>query len=159
MRVKNDWRSGSKDNYKDFCKKNPDIKLSYDDWKIIIYGFNTMFMEHILETGDKISLPSALGAFSIKKKKRRKIKTIDGKEVVNLPIDWKKTREKGKIIYNFNFETEGFFFGWLWFKSEAKFKYSDIFYFKPCRNTSRLLAHYLKVDENYQHKYATWKFN
>ena len=116
MRIKIDWRSASKENYNNFCKKNPSIKLTFDEWRNIIYTYNEAFKEYILETGERAKLPFGFGEFSINKKKRRKMKGVDGKEFVNLPIDWKKTREKGKRIYNFNFHTEGYFFGWVWFK-------------------------------------------
>lgn len=157
MRIKIDWRSASKENYNSFCKKHPSIKLTFDQWRNIIYSFNDAFREYILETGEKARLPFGFGEFAINKKKRKKIIDIDGKEFVNLPIDWKKTREKGKRIYNFNFHTEGFFFGWVWFKSTARFKHSQLWYFKPSRNTSRLLSHYINADDKYQHIYHEWK--
>lgn len=157
MRTKIDWRSASKDNYNDFCKKNPTIKLTYEKWRDIIYTFNESFREYILETGEKAKLPLGVGEFSINKKKRRKLKESNGKEFINLPIDWQKTKAKGKIIYNFNFHTEGYFFGWMWFKTTARFKLSDLWYFKPCRTTSRLLSNYLKTNNKYQHLYCEWK--
>jgi len=151
MRVKVDWRSSSKDNYNLFCKKHPSTQLTYDVWRNIIYTYNELFKEYILETGDKAKLPYGFGEFSINKKKRRKMKGIDGKEFINLPIDWQKTKQKGKVIYNFNYHTEGYFFGWMWFKPSARFKNSDLWYFKPSRLTSRLLSHYLKTNDKYQH--------
>lgn len=157
MRTKIDWRSASKENYSNFCKKHPSIKLTFDEWRAIVYSYNEAFKEYILETGERAKLPYGFGEFSINKKKRRKIKGVDGKEFVNLPIDWKKTREKGKRIYNFNFHTEGYFFGWVWFKETARFRFSDLWYFKSSRNTSRLLSHYLKTDDKYQHIYHEWK--
>jgi nucleoid DNA-binding protein len=158
MRVKIDWRSASKENYSSFCKKHPSIKLTFDQWRNIIYSYNEAFKEYILETGERARLPFGFGEFSVNKKKRRKMKGKDGKEeFVNLPIDWKKTREKGKRIYNFNFHTEGFFFGWVWFKPTARFRQSNLWYFKASRNTSRLLSHYLKADDKYQHIYREWK--
>ena len=156
-RVHIDWRSGSKENYNDFCKKYPNVKITYDNWRNIIYTYNELYKEYILETGDKVQMPYGFGYFSINKKKRRKIKGIDGKEFVNLPIDWQKTKEKGKVIYNFNYHTEGFFFGWIWFKEAARFKNSALWYFKPSRVTSRLLSHYLKTNDKYQHLYREWK--
>ena len=157
MRVKVDWRSSSKENYIDFCKKNPSIVMSYDKWKNVLYHYNNLFKEHILETGDKIKLPRGFGDFSINKKKRKKFKDKDGKQYVNLPIDWKKTREKGKRIYNFNYHTEGYFFGWMWFRNTARFRFSNLWYFKPTRITSRLINHYIKIDDKYQHIYKEWK--
>ena len=158
MRVKTDWRSSSKNNYNNFCKSHPSVILSYDEWRNIIYSYNELFKGHILETGDKARLPFGFGEFSINKKKRRRtIIDPDGKEHVNLPIDWQKTKEKGKLIYNFNFHTEGYFFGWIWFKKSVRFKHSDLWFFKPCRTTSRLLSHYLKTNDQYQHLYREWQ--
>lgn len=156
MRVAVDWRSASKSNYEDFKKKHPSANLSFDEWQSIVYRFNELFREYILETGDKGRLPMGLGEFSIDKKKRKMRKGKNG-EFINLPIDWVKTKEKGKVIYNFNYHTEGFFFGWMWFKSTARFRLSEMWYFKPSRVTSRLLAHYLKVDERYKDIYKEWK--
>jgi nucleoid DNA-binding protein len=157
-RTKIDWRSSSKESYNKFCKKHPLINLTYDEWRNILYTYNESFKEYILETGEKAKLPFGFGEFSINKKKRRKLKNdVDGKEFVNLPIDWQKTKEKGKVIYNFNYHTEGYFFGWMWFKNTARFKHSDLWYFKPSRLTSRLLSHYLKTNDKYQHIYNQWK--
>ena len=157
MRVKVDWSSGARDNYTSFCKKYPTIKVSYDQWRRIIYDFNESFKTYILETGEKARIPSGFGEFSITKKKRKKMKLgPDGKERINLPIDWKKTKEKGKYIYNFNFHTEGYFFGWKWFKKSTRLKFVDLWWFKPSRVTSRLLSHYIKIDPKYQHLYQQW---
>jgi len=157
MRTKIDWRSASKENYNNFCKKNPSVKLTFEEWRNIIYSYTEAFRDYILETGEKAKLPFGFGEFSINKKKRRKMKGVDGKESVNLPIDWKKTREKGKRIYNFNFHTEGYFFGWVWFKDTARLRQSNLWYFKPSRTTSRMLSHYLKTDDKYQNIYREWK--
>jgi hypothetical protein len=156
MRVKVDWRSASVENYKSFCKKNPSIKLTFDEWRTIIYSFNDAFKEYILESGEKAKLPFGFGEFSVNKKKRRKKIGLNN-EFVNLPVDWQKTREKGKIIYNFNYHTEGYFFGWMWFKDSARLRHTELWYFKPSRTTSRLLSHYIKADDKYQHMYREWK--
>jgi nucleoid DNA-binding protein len=156
-RVKIDWRSSSKDNYKTFCKKHPLVKLTFDEWRNIIYSFNEAFKNYILETGEKAKLPLGFGEFSINKKKRKKFKKVDGVDVINLPIDWQKSKEKGKRIYNFNYHTEGYFFGWMWFRETARLKHTNLWYFKPTRTTSRLLSHYIKTDEKYQHIYREWK--
>ena len=156
MRTAIEWRSVSRANYKLFCKKHPNIKLHIDDWRKIIYSYNEMYKEYLLETGEKEKLPYGLGNFSIVKKKRQKVVSHNGVEHINLPIDWKKTKEKGKIIYNFNFHTGGFYFGWKWFKDTARFKHSDLWYFEPCRVTSRQIKEYLFKDEKYQHLYKEW---
>jgi hypothetical protein len=157
MRVPVDFRTDSVANYKDFRKKHPTLKLTRDEWRNIIYTFNESFREYILETGDVAKLPFGLGEFSIQKKKRKTHKMVNGIAQTNLPIDWKKTKEKGKRIYNFNYHTEGYFFGWLWFRMTARFKLSDLWYFKASRTTSRLLKHYVTTNDQYQHIYREWK--
>lgn len=156
MRTAVDWRSASRESYRIFCKKHPSIKLTYDEWRNILYTFSESFRNYILETGERAKLPYGFGEFSINKKKRKKLKGIKD-EFVNLAIDWKRSKEKGKKIYNFNYHTEGFFFGWMWFKETIRLKNSDLWYFKPSRTTSRLLAHYIKADNKYQHLYNEWK--
>ena len=158
MRTAVDWRSASKDNYKDFCKKHPSTQVSYEKWKAFIYEFNESFKEYLLETGDKVKYPFGFGEFSVLKKRIKKTVVVDGKERICLPINWKKTKEKGKLIYNFNYHTEGYRFRWAWFKKDARFKNVELWYFKPGRSTSRLLAHYINVNEKYQHMYKEWKF-
>ena len=157
MRRAIDWRSASKENYKEFCNEHLNISLTFDEWKSIIYTFNESFKEYILETGERVKFPFGFGEFSINKKKRKKIREIQGKEYINLPVDWKKTREKGKLIYNFNFHSEGYFFGWIWFKPTSRISHVDLWYFKPTRASSRLLAHYINVNDKYQQIYREWK--
>lgn len=159
MRVKVDWRSSSREEYYKFCSNNPSVKLSFDEWRNIIYDFNEAFKTYILETGEKIKMPFGFGEFSINKKKCKKI-VVDKKgiERIGLPIDWKRTKEKGKKIYNFNYHTDGYRFRWIWFKQKARLQQTELWWFKPSRVTSRLLSHYIKIDNKYQHLYNTWKF-
>jgi nucleoid DNA-binding protein len=157
MRTKIDWRSSSKENYNNFCKTHPSIKLTFDEWRKILYTYMEDFKEYILETGEKGRLPYGFGEFSVNKKKRRKVKGVNGKEFINLPVDWKRTKERGKIIYNFNYHTEGYFFGWIWFRESARIRNIGLWYFKPCRATSRLLSHYIKTNDKYQHIYREYK--
>lgn len=154
-----EWRSSSKENYKDFVKKNPTIKVGFDEWKNIVYSFNESFKEHILETGERIKMPFGFGEFSIRKKKRNKTKIVNGKEYINLPIDWVKSRAKGKRIYFFNYHTEGYFFGWTWFNKTARFKFANLWRYSPTRSSSRLLAHYIKTDNKYQNIYREYTLN
>lgn len=154
-----DWRTASKDNYIAFKKDHPEIDLDFDDWKLIIYRYMDLFRDELLETGEKRRLPAGFGEFAVSKKKKKKIKIRpeDNKQFINLSIDWKKTKEKGKRIYHFNYDTEGFSFYWKWFKLSARFRFWDLWYFKPSRVTSRMITHYVRIDEEYQHKYCEWE--
>ena len=156
MRSHVDWRSSSKDNYKNFCEKHPDVNVSFDKWKEVIYAFNESFRNYILETGEKVKFPFGLGEFTINKKKRKRKKVVKGKEYINLPIDWKKTKEKGRYIYNFNFHTDGYYFGWIWFKAKTLIRLHNLWYFKASRVSSRMISHYINVDRKYQEIYREW---
>jgi len=158
MRIKNEWRSASMENYKEFCKVYPDTNISFKDWKIIIYSYNEEIIKHILETGEKVKLPEGLGEIAIIKKKRA-LRTGRNGEFINLHVNWKKSRELKKRIYEFNFHTEGFSFHWRWFKRTARIHLATLFYFNATRVNSRLLGHYLKTDNKYQHIYMEWDMN
>lgn len=158
MRTAVDYRSASKKNYKVFCERHPEANVTLSEWLEVIYGFNEEFRNYILETGEKEKLPVGVGSFSITKKKRKdKVVAPNGQVFKNLPIDWTKTKERGKLIYNLNFHTEGYFFGWKWFKKESRLKCATMWRFKASRTSSRTLAHYIKADNKYQHLYREWK--
>ena len=158
MRVKVDERSASPAWYKDFSTKHPEVKLSQQEWMEIVYQFNESFRNYILETGDREKLPYGFGSLAISKKKRAVRNTLpNGKVFTNLPIDWVKTKLKGKVIYNLNYDTDGYFFGWKWFKEDARFKFSALWWFKPSRVSSRMIAHYIKSDKEQQYKYHEWR--
>jgi nucleoid DNA-binding protein len=157
-RVATGYRTASKAAFEHFKTSHPEIKINKQKWTEIIYQFNEGFRDYILETGSVEKLPWGFGPLTINKKKRKTTKTLStGKTYINLPIDWKKSKEKNKIIYNFNYDTDGYFFGWKWFRKQARFKMSDYWYFKPSRVSSRMIAHYIKSDKNQQHKYLEWK--
>lgn len=157
-RVKVDWRSSQKSNYKDFKEKHPSISVSYEDWIKIIYAFNESIRDYIIETGDKVRFPNGIGDITIKKKKRKTFKTTSsGKTIVNLPIDWVKSKQQRKTIYIMNHHTDGYFFGWIWFRASSKLRMAKLWKFKSGRVASRLLAHYLKSNEKYQNIYRDWQ--
>lgn len=157
-RVKVSWRSASREQYKDFKEKNKSIAISYEQWKEIIYAFNYDFRDYILTYGDKCKIPFGFGELTINKRKVRKTRLVDGVERIALPVDWKKTREKGRYIYNFNYHTEGYRFKWFWFPKTARFKYSKLWVFKPSRVSSRKITEFLaRTDEDFLNIYREWK--
>lgn len=144
-RVKVEYRSSAREVYDKFCQKYPEDIILYEEWREIIYTYNYLFRDYILETGDRSKLPFGLGAFAISKKKIKKTKTYDGKEYVNLPVDWVKTKKAGKKIYNFNAHTDGYRFRWMWFnRGFRRFPHSDLWIFKPSRVSSRKITEFLR---------------
>lgn len=157
-RVAVDFRSVSNENYKNFKLKNPTSKITKDVFIDILYTFNELCRDTVLEKGIKVKLPLGIGDISIIKYKRKKL-IGKNNEFINLPIDWQKTKLLGKKTYNFNYDTEGYFFRWWWFKRSSMLKFSDLWSFKPLRISSRMVAHYLKQDLNQQFIYQEYNKN
>jgi hypothetical protein len=157
MRVKCDYRQASRETYNRWKSSHPNSTITFLEYQNIIYTFNYNFRDYILESGNKAKMPWGFGDFAIAKNKRKKLrKTKEGKDVINLAIDWKKTRAAGKHIYHMNFHTEGYSFKWKWFIKTARFYQAEIWTFKPSRVTSRLLKHYI-TERHLQNKYKEWK--
>lgn len=157
MRVSVEYRTNSREVYKRFCEAHPNITIEYKKWDKVLRTYNQYFRDYILETGDRAKMPGGFGDFAISKKKRSKTKVKDGVTYINLPVDWKKTKEVGKYIYQFNSHTEGYSCKWYWFRGEARFTSSDVWIFKPSRESSRKITEYLKrTSKNYLELYKQW---
>lgn len=159
MRSKREYRQASKETYKRFCEELPELKLTYSEYVNIIYKFNYTFRDYLLETGERAKLPWGAGDFAISKHLPMRVKhnPHTGEELVGLPVDWKKTKLHGKKIYHLNRHTEGYKFRVKWFMTTARFRWSEVWTFKPCRMTSRLINHYILQDPANQHKYKEWE--
>lgn len=158
MRKKIDFRTGSKETYRDFCITHPDIKITFEDWHSIIYKYSTLVRDYILETGRIYKFPKGIGEFTINKRRVPKVIDVDGREKITLPINWKKSKEKGKKIYEMNYHTEGYRFSWMWLnRQKSRIFMSNLWIFKAHRDNSRLLASYLKSGKGYHDRYCEWK--
>lgn len=156
-RPKIDYRTTSKQTFERFLEAHPHIRITYKKWVEVIRTFNESFRDYILETGDKCKLPFGFGDYSVSKKITKRYRVVNGKDVVALPVDWKKTKEKGKRIFIFNDHTDGYRFRWYWFKDNIRLKGAKYWLFKPSRVSSRKLAEYLLKNPYYQHLYKEWK--
>lgn len=158
-RVKYGYRTASKETYNKFKLKYPEIQCEFNEFVNILQSYSELFREYILETGDVAKLIWGFGYFTILKKKKNRYKRnlvdSNGNPRLNLPIDWKATKEEGKPIYNFNFHTDGYSYWWKWYKKSSRQYLSQFWYFKASRTTSRELAKYLnKPGSQYGQMYA-----
>lgn len=159
MRTATEYRTASRDTYERFKHSHPGISISYKDWSRVIIAYNQTIRDYILESGDLAKMPFGMGLFCISKKKCKKFITLpDGTTRVNLPVDWKRTKEQGKYVYNFNNHTDGYRYKWMWFPSTACFYQANIWNFKPYRTSSRKLAEYIKKpNSRYSEIYKEWR--
>jgi hypothetical protein len=149
-----EYRTTSRETYEDFCLQNPEVSISYQDWKNIIYAFNEAFANYILETGDRIKVPFGLGEVWIGKKKPRRYKVVNGEEKLNLPIDWKKSKELGKVVYHLNLHTDGYSYDWKWDKRGCRIFQKELWNWRPARSICRALSKKLQEpDSDYKYMY------
>lgn len=118
------------------CEKNNKQIIPYKEWRNIILTANKLLVEKILHASH-IDLPHGLSSFLIAKFKQKVIKK---NKKLNLPINWKLTKELGKYVYHDNAQTEGYLLKFFWYKSAATFKYREIYAFKAIRPVTRAIA-------------------
>jgi hypothetical protein len=123
------------DSYKDFQESGDNIyKVSKDVYRNICIEFNEMLIDHIILDSGEIELPCRLGSLRIKKIKSKNRKMVD----------WKLTKEYGKLIYHLNMHTDGYYYKWHWKKKSALFTNKSVYSFVPLRRHKREVAQLLK---------------
>lgn len=164
---KKEYRTNSKENYDRFLKVNKltEEEIPFDKWKQNLSVCNWMFIEYALRTGMKVTLPFGFGPLAVNKKMLKRFKEYkdsegNTKKVVNLRIDWAKTKKLGKKVYHTNEHTDGYNYKWKWFSEDAKFYLSDLYVFNPGRYASRAINKYLKKPgADYKGLYLQWTKN
>jgi nucleoid DNA-binding protein len=146
-RVSVEYRTVSKESYCEFCRNHPNISISFNNFKKILYTSNSIYAKYVLE-GEKIKLPQGFGSIAISKRKQRFKVTINGVDKIILPINWQETKKLGKKIYHMNSHTEGYRYKWFWFKSEAYLSDAYVWQFNATRVNSRKLAQNLKQENS-----------
>lgn len=163
-RKKKEYRTYSRENYDRFLKENKltERDLPYTKYCKNLDVCNWMFVEYALRTGFKVQLPFGFGSIAVNKKMLKRFKEFKDKEgnqkkVVNLRVNWAKTKELGKKVYHTNEHSDGYNFRWIWFAGESKIHLSDLYVFKPGRYASRSIAKYVKrPGEQFKELYLEW---
>ena len=123
------------DSYKEFDKSGDNIyKVDKSTYRNICIDFNEMLIDYIISDAGEVTLPCRLGTLRIKKIKSKNRKMVD----------WKLTKEYGKLIYHLNMHTDGYYYKWFWHKKKAIFTNKSAYSFSPTRNNKRTLASLLK---------------
>lgn len=166
MRTKCEYRTSSKENYLRFLKKKnlTEEDITYKKYCDILEISNWMFIEYALKTGKQVYLPFGFGPIVVTKKRLKMYKiytdkvTKEEKKIINLRIDWFKTKKLGKRVYHTNEHSDGFNCKWMWFSNLSRLHMSGLYVFKPCRYASRAIARYVKnTKENYIENYLEWE--
>lgn len=159
MKGKLEFSSGALINYHKLRREDPTVILSKEDWLNILKTFNSLFMEYLLQTGERDKLPFGMGAMALSKKKAMRIgRDAQGNEYNILPVDWQKSIKAGKKIFILNAHTDGFRAKWKWFPRDSNIRMSGIWSFKPADAKSLEITRYIRdEDDNYLDKWKEWE--
>lgn len=155
-RTKKAYRTTSRENYLHFCERYPDIQVPFKKWVQVQKACNWMYIEHALHTGEAVRLPYGFGILAVSRRKTLTYVEKNGEKKLRLPVDWKKTREEGYLVYNMNFHTSGWRYKWKWFSQAARLRERHIWALRPCRLASRAIARYV-TKPYYAQLYKEWK--
>lgn len=133
-----------KDAYKEYIKMCPKGHKFYRDWETysrINYMFNKLITNRLLE-GHIIKLPFGLSRMMIYGHKLNFARTN------KLPVDFKATKEYGKVIYFTNDHSNECIYRFKWVKKLVRNKNKKFYSFIPSRTNKRRLAHILNSGNN-----------
>jgi hypothetical protein len=127
--------------HKEYANEVPEgtfFDVEYKVYRQACEMFNKMIVDKILLKAEEFVVPYRLGTIRIKKKK------MSFKEKSKLKVDWKTTKEVGKVVYHMNDHTDNYRYGWKWDKTNAIVKNKKYYSFEATRSNKRRLASLLK---------------
>ena len=111
---------------------NDGFELSKDDYNRICEKFIEKIKDKIILDSDEWKMPYRLGSISIRKNKGISSVTLP-------PIDWKTSREIGKIVRYLNHHTHGYVFRIYWNKKGNNIRNRGFYKFQAARKFTRAI--------------------
>lgn len=115
--------------------------IDYVTFRNIILDYYEYIREEVIENGNEVKLPCALGTISIIKKK---FNYWDGK---GCSIDYKATKENNKLTYYINEHSDGYKFRLYWSKQKCNLCNGMKYMLILSRANKRRLAQIIKNKE------------
>lgn len=115
LKIKKNKRSYTiPDIYRHFCK-DTDVEVPYMQYKAVLQDFNQLILHSLQDAAEGFKMPCGLGYIRIVKYKPKHYNKN------SLSIDFKSTREEGKIIYHLNGHSDGYKYRLFWSKLPKTF--------------------------------------
>lgn len=131
-----------RDSYKEYIKTNGK-NIDYSTYKNILYEFSNVILNNLLYKSECITMPYGFGYLCIVKYKP---KTLDKNR---LSIDYKSSKEFGKIIYHLNEHSDGYKYRLFWSKIPKTFPERYKYQLQLVRKNKRLLAKLIFNNQDY----------
>lgn len=149
-RKKVDMITGGKAAYAKYCEQQKQ-KVSYKQYRQIIWAINRCYIDYMLNTGHKVIFPYGIGKMCVNRFKRiRKIYTSkDGTETFySCPVNWGESKKQGRIVYFLNENSDGYTYHWKWFRFESRMENPQIWKLVMTINAKKTLSHYVSNSNN-----------
>ena len=126
--------------YKAKYKKEFGRKISSKEYKDVCYAFNQKVSQGALD-GKLMYLPFSMGSLRIKRKEVNYEKPA---------IDWKATKDEGKVLYHMNHHSDGWRAVWKWSKMNNLIANLVVYSFTASRDNKRAVAKIMKQKNEYR---------
>lgn len=110
-----------------------DRSLSKEKWLSIVLDFFKLYIEFILKERKIINLPGRNGLIRPCKRKTKITKN-------NLKLNYNIKNKTGQTVYHYNLHSSGFYFKWIWDKSNIISKNKSYFKFEPSEYIKKELS-------------------
>lgn len=131
--------------YLESVDKDTIYDVQFKVYKEILYDYFKFLRDELLEHARELRLPCRLGYLSIIKKKP---KTYTG---ASLRVDYKASKECGKIIYHLNEHSDGYKYRAYWCKKDSLLTNKTKYQLVLTRYCKRRLAQIIK---NHEHDFT-----
>lgn len=131
--------------YKNNVIQQGKYKLTRTEFSTLLKRYYTLMLTEVINNNYEFKL-GRVGQIKIVKYEVKPKFNKEGNLVYN-KINWKKTKELGKHVLEFNDHTGGFVCRFNWIKKNAVIN-KQLFRFKISRDIARLLAKELKTNKN-----------
>ena len=127
--------------------------FTYKEYKSIVEAIFLKISRSIIVDNLKFIMPYSLGAVYVRRVSAKSVREGG----IPRRIDWKSTREKGKLTFFLNKHTFGDFFTISWEKKFVRFLTKSIYIFRPIKTkkaynagvgTKALYEHIMKLSED-----------
>jgi hypothetical protein len=124
--------------YKEHIGNNRIYHISKRKFYDIVKDYNQYISEQVILKSRDMKLPARLGSISVIKHKPKKF------DSESLRVDFKSTKELGKLVLHLNEHSDGYNYRFRWNKSDIVVPNRSFYEFITTRANKRLLAKVIK---------------
>jgi hypothetical protein len=128
-------------------RKEVKSPVNINTYLTIFYQFVNFIMDKIMD-GQIVTLPAGLGQLGILGRKITP-KVDDEGNIIGLSPNWRRTKGKEKILYNFNEHSNGVRYKLTWFKKNMRISYKDLYSFKLSKTNKRKIWRNILAGKEY----------